>query len=161
MELAAVVDAGEPFVKATYNLEGDGALVFKCYDQIQALKAGIDNAYYPNVNALAQKLSTRGYTCQQLKQYTSKCVQPGLEYFKSKFCGDSAELKDTLDAFKAARLFIPHRLVEMNADVNAIDSLAAFPFLNNLSVLNNLKLELPTYVGLAQDVSPENDTLNW
>ena len=161
MELAAVVDAGEPFVKATYNLEGDGALVFKCYDQIQTLKAGIDNAYYPNVNALAQKLSTRGHTCQQLKQYASKCVQPGLEYFKSKFCGDSAELKDTLDAFKAARLFIPHRLVEMNADVNAIDSLAAFPFLNNPSVLNNLKLELPTYVGLAQDVSPENDTLNW
>ena len=49
--------------------------------------------------------------------------------------------------------FIPHRLVEMNADANAIDSLAAFPFLNNPSVLNNLKLELPTCVGLAQDIS--------
>ena len=29
MELAAVVDAGEPFGKATYVLEGDGLLVFR------------------------------------------------------------------------------------------------------------------------------------
>ena len=28
LELAAVIDAGEPFVKATYTLEGDGALVW-------------------------------------------------------------------------------------------------------------------------------------
>ena len=27
MELAVVIDAGEPFVKGTYNLEGDGAMV--------------------------------------------------------------------------------------------------------------------------------------
>ena len=29
LELAAVIDAGEPFVEATYQLEGDGALVFR------------------------------------------------------------------------------------------------------------------------------------
>ena len=28
LELAAVIDAGEAFVKATYKLEGDGPLVF-------------------------------------------------------------------------------------------------------------------------------------
>ena len=32
IELAAVVDAGEAFVKATYNLEGDDPLVLRCYD---------------------------------------------------------------------------------------------------------------------------------
>ena len=37
MELAAVVDAGAPFVKTTYTLEGDGPLVFRCYGQIQLL----------------------------------------------------------------------------------------------------------------------------
>jgi len=57
MELAAVVDAGEPFVKSTYTLKGDGPLVFKCYDNIQVLKAGIDNPHYPNVRALAQRSS--------------------------------------------------------------------------------------------------------
>lgn len=79
MELAAVVDTGEPFVKSTYILEGDGPLVFKCYDQIPILQAGIDNTHYPNVNALAQRLSTRGRSSQQRKQYASKCVQPDLD----------------------------------------------------------------------------------
>ena len=32
LELATVVDCGEKFIKATYDLEGDGALVFKCSD---------------------------------------------------------------------------------------------------------------------------------
>lgn len=141
-------------------MEGDGSLVFKCYDQIQILKAGTDNAHYPNVTAIAEHLSTRGHTSQQWKQYASKCIQPGLDYFKSKFCGDSAQLKDTLDAFKAARLFVPHSLVEMNADTTAVDSLGAFPFLNNQFILNSLKVELPTYLALVQDVSPEYDTLS-
>ena len=48
----------------------------------------------------------------------------------------------------------------MNADTNAVDSLAVFPFLNNPCPQQS-KIELPTYFALAQDVSPENDTLNW
>ena len=35
----AVVDTGEPFVKATYFFECDGPLVFGSFEQIQALKA--------------------------------------------------------------------------------------------------------------------------
>ena len=34
LELAAVVDAGAPFVRATYRLEGDGALVLSSYEEI-------------------------------------------------------------------------------------------------------------------------------
>ena len=49
----------------------------------------------------------------------------------------------------------------MNADTTATDSLGAVPFLNNQSILNNLKVELPTYLALVQDVSPDYDTLNW
>ena len=48
----------------------------------------------------------------------------------------------------------------MKADATAIDSLSAFPHLNNQSILHNLKVELPTYLALAQDVSPY-DTLTW
>lgn len=62
---------------------------------------------------------------------------------------------------QAARLFVLHRLVKMNADTTAVDSLGAFPFLNNQSILNSLKIELPTYLALAQDVSSEYDTLSW
>ena len=57
--------------------------------------------------------------------------------------------------------FIPHRLLEMNADTTAVDSLGAFPFLNSQSILSSLKVELPTYLALAQDISPEYDTLSW
>ena len=34
VKLAITVDAGEPFVKATYFLEGNGPLVFSCYEKI-------------------------------------------------------------------------------------------------------------------------------
>ena len=126
------------------------------------LIAGFDNPHYPNVNAVAKKLSSRGHiTCQQWQQYASKCVQPGLDYFVSKFVGDAAQLGDTLAAFKAARLFVPHRLVEMDAGIAAVDSLAAFPFLNKPAVLDVMKSELANYLALAQDVSPEMDKLEW
>ena len=32
LELATVIDAGDPFVRVTCKLEGDGALVFDCFD---------------------------------------------------------------------------------------------------------------------------------
>ena len=41
LELAAVIDAGEPFVKATYQLEEDGALVFRYYEIYSTLEAAI------------------------------------------------------------------------------------------------------------------------
>ena len=44
MELAAVVNCGENFVKATYKLESDGPVVFKCYEIISTLTASIHTA---------------------------------------------------------------------------------------------------------------------
>ena len=41
IELAATIDFGEPFVKAMYNLEGNGPLALKCYEIVDALSAGI------------------------------------------------------------------------------------------------------------------------
>ena len=34
VELAVTIDAAAPFVKATYNLEGDGPLALTCYEAI-------------------------------------------------------------------------------------------------------------------------------
>ena len=56
MELAAVVDAGEPFVKVTYNLEGDGLLIFSAYLTIQALAIAAAQRHYPNLAAKAEEL---------------------------------------------------------------------------------------------------------
>ncbi len=71
IELAAVI-----FVKATYNLEGDGPVVLQTYDHIQVLKAKIENPHYPNVDAVAKSVAAQDRTHQQLKQHASKCVQP-------------------------------------------------------------------------------------
>ena len=57
VELASLIDAGEAFVKATYKLEGDGAVVFECYDILAELHAGISTAYIPTLNSLCATLS--------------------------------------------------------------------------------------------------------
>lgn len=78
LELAAVVECGEKFVKATYDLEGDGALVFKCFEVVETLTAAIHTAYFPNLEAVVRSLS-RGATtaAQQLVTYGKSCVQQG------------------------------------------------------------------------------------
>ena len=67
LKLAAVIDVGEIFVKATYNLEGDGLVVLQTYYNIQVLKAKIENPHYPNVDVVAKSVAVRGRTYQQLK----------------------------------------------------------------------------------------------
>ena len=37
LELAALIDAGAPFVSATYYLEGEGPLVFSCYERLSTV----------------------------------------------------------------------------------------------------------------------------
>lgn len=57
-------------MKATYVLEGDGALAFRAFEEISKLKAVISTAYYPNVVAVANKLSSgRPVREQQLIDY--------------------------------------------------------------------------------------------
>ena len=56
IELAITVDAMEPFVKATYKLEGDGALCLVAYEQLSMIYASVymSTQYYPNVIAVAK-----------------------------------------------------------------------------------------------------------
>jgi len=53
LELAALVDVGKVFVKATYILEGDGPLVFSCFETLQGVCNPCQNAHLPNVHAIA------------------------------------------------------------------------------------------------------------
>ena len=56
MELAAVVDAEEPFVKASYNLGGDGLLILSACSTIQALALAVAQRHYLNVAGKAEEL---------------------------------------------------------------------------------------------------------
>lgn len=158
LELAAIVDAGQPFVKATYRLEGDGPLAFSCFEELDQLLQAVRIAHYPNVGRVAQVLSKgQSQVVQQLVEYAISCVQPGLTYIQDKL---KSELLPQVNAFKAARLLHPNKVSEMQPDLVAVDALSAFPFLSPCEI-GNLKAELPQYLALAGDVNPQVDIVDW
>ena len=44
---------GEPLVKATYALEGDGPLVFSCFERLQTVANACQVPHFRNVHAVA------------------------------------------------------------------------------------------------------------
>ena len=123
IELAVIIDAGELFVKRTYNLEGDGPLALrKIYNFISL-------PHYPNLIACARNLDGGNATVeQQLITYAKSCVEPGFQYFQTKFDG---ELSPVVSFFKGARLFSLAKMKDTLVDASTIDDLAAsFPSLS-------------------------------
>lgn len=161
VELAIVVDVGEQFVTATYLLEGNGSLVFLCYETLSKINYFIEvsSAHLPNTKAIIKSLNLTETCAEQLFIYAKACVEPGLAYYQKKF---SEDLKDSLAAFEAARLFLPSKIIELKPDLSAVDKLKAFPFLNNKTVLDGLKQELPSYLAKAADTEiSDGDLLTW
>ena len=160
LELAAVVDCGERFVKAMYDLEGDGPLVLRCYEVLSILNASIHTAHFPNVTAMAEKLVGGGSAArvQQYIHYGKSCVKPGLDYFVSKFGND---LSESVLAFKAAEFFLPWKVIEMQLTAASVDDLKVYPFLNEQTILGNLKCELSVYVAKAAGVTPDVEVMAW
>ena len=162
VELAVTIDAGMPFVKATYNLEGDGPLALTCYEAISTLNAAARQAYYPNLMSVASQISSGDSQMEsELVQHAKSCVQPGLTYY---FQQISASMRDPLAAFKAARLFSPSKLNELNpstaaVDSRLVDSLATFPFLT--LALPALKEEFPHYIAAAEDIDSSYNPLTF
>ena len=156
LELAAVVDCGQKFVKACYMLEGDEALALKTYEVINTVAAAIKTDHWPNLNAIARLLSPQN--TQQLLDYGKKCVLPGCTYFEQQLSG---KFKQQLDIFKAARLFSPHQIQFIKPDVALIqDQLGGLPFVKSVD-LTELSLELPTYLARAEGVCNTTCSLKW
>ena len=55
LELAAFVDGGNHFVSETYYLEGDGPLVFSCYERLATVSNTVAVAAYLNVEGVARR----------------------------------------------------------------------------------------------------------
>ena len=92
-----------PFVRATYNLEGDGPLSIMVYECVHSLYAHIGVRDFPNVNAVARQFAGGNAAHeQQLTTYAARCVDPAFEYFSAKFDND---LQTAMQAFKVARFF--------------------------------------------------------
>ena len=94
---------------------------------------------------------------QQLIAYGKACVNPAIQYYQQRL-NDS--MKIPMQAFKAARLFVPARVQEMSINVQALDSLSVFPFLDTVEIAQ-LKTELPNYVAACEDVDSLHDILTF
>ena len=158
IELAVTVDAMGAFVKATYDLEGDGPLSLTAYERIRSLYAHIAANHFPNVTAVIAELangdSSRG---QQLILYSKACVQPAYAYFKAKF---DVDLAPTMTSFKAARFFSPTKVGELQPTATELELLSSLPFLG-VNDVASLKSELPIYLAAIEGISSNIDPLNW
>ena len=117
------------------------------FEVLSTVNASIQNAYMPNTLAVIGKVTGMPASSQKGQQwllYARSCVQPGLDYFQTKFSSAS------LVAFQVARMFLPYK-------PSAVDEIQAFTF-SNVTILNGLKQELPSYTA---DVSPSIEKLTW
>ena len=86
LELAASVDGGNHFVSATYYLEGDGPLIFSCYQKLATVSNSVALANYPNVEGVARRQANRNVPVfNQLVARAKACINPGLLFFQQKF----------------------------------------------------------------------------
>ena len=158
MELAVTVDTMEPFVRATYDLEGDGPLVLYAYQKISSLYAHIALAHHPNVVAVADNIAQGSASRKmQLVNYANTCYPLAYSYFKEKF---DVDLKNAMEAFKAARYFLPCKIDELRPSISDIDSLKSFPFLDS-TLIADLKAELADYTAAAEGVVESVNPLDW
>ena len=145
------VDVGKHFVKATYFLEGDGPLLFSCYEKLSAVSQFCQTPCFPNVRAIATAIAEED-PCQNvtaLKRSAKACVEPAITWFLRKF---NVDLYDVVVVFKAARLFCPVRIQGFKPTNALVKSLRAFPLLDSDTTIDGLKAELPAYLAAAEDV---------
>ena len=154
------IDGMEPFVKATYVLEGDGLLAFIGYERISALYSHVASNHHPNVTAVAKHLANGNSTNEQiLVTYADNSVQPTYEYFKAKFDND---LSNALQLLKQQGTSLLQKISKLKPTTSDLDSLQVFPFLDS-EAIEGLKSELPNYLAATEDseVSSQFDILEW
>ena len=156
VELAATIDAGEPFIKATCKLEGDGTLALQCYEILSSVRAAVQVFHLPNTVAVAKRVASPIRSEQHWMDYAKSCIKPGYDYFYSNLI-----LLPVVDAFKAARLLNPAKINDLKLDGSTVETLHAFKFLDNDRAINELSSELPLYLVLYEDLSDAVDALDW
>ena len=164
VELAITVDAMKPFVQSTYQLEGDGSLSFQAYQIVRKLEAEMRNLHFPNCSAVIRNIANGNIALQrQSEAYAMACIQPAYDYFTSKVLNNGDQLQPAVEIFKAARLFNPTEIAEIQpTDAILSDQLRKVPFLNNDDAcIDGLQRELPTYIAAATDVNPDIIVLTW
>eukprot|EP00731_Ephydatia_muelleri_P007427 Em0003g1675a len=164
VELAAVVDGAQPFLKACYSLEGDGPQAFEVYDEIKKCEHFIANPHFPNLSAICAELGgtqlPRSTEYIRLYHLGEDCVRPGFEYFTATIMG---KLRPQLDLFKAARYLVPCRAVELGLNATLLDELKIMKVIQRGKIsIHSLVQELPQYLAACDGISlSANVTIFW
>ncbi|KAK3729296.1 hypothetical protein QZH41_002214 [Actinostola sp. cb2023] len=141
LELAAFVDGGNHFVSAKYYLEGDGPLVFSCYERLATVSHSVALANYPNVEGVARRQANGNVPVfNQLVARAKACINPGLQFYQRKF---SQEFYDIVRAFRSARLCCPVQVQQLHPTVASVEELRKFSFLDDDGIIQGLTAELP------------------
>lgn len=169
VELAVYQDVAEMMVKTTYNLEGDGPLVFDVYDQLIALKAHIDNPRTPTTDAVLVKIEEElnGTADDELFLLCARpheCIAPVQQYFQEKWREEAA----ALEFFKIARWFSPVHASAMGITERTVRDFATnfadrgkplIPWL--AAEVPGLLEDLPVYVDCYTTTSENVDLMIW
>ena len=161
LELAAFVDGGNHFVSATYYLEGDGPLVFSCYERLATVSNAVAVAAYPNVEGVARRQAVGNLPAyNQLVAKAKACINPGLQFFQRKF---SQYFYENVRAFRSARLCCPVQVRQLRPTAASVEELRRFRFLDNDAIIQGLTAELPRYLAVADgaDLQTEEEKLQW
>lgn len=160
VELAITIDVGEYFVKATYFLEGDGPLVFSCYEKLNAVPEACQAPNFPNVRAVVAAIVNEdpNQRAAALEQRAKACVQLTIQWFLRKF---NVDLYDAVTAFRAAGVMCPMTVGWLRPTRASVEALRIFPFLDNDATIDGLVRELPQYITATQDVAIEGTKVEW
>ena len=128
------------------QLEGDGALVLRCYKELSALSRAIGLKHYPNLSACASRLGSTPQEVAALKAHAMSCVEEGVHYFLEKFNLGFKVLFEHLK--QRGSLSSPSE--RMQIDEESVQQLRHFPFLDKDDVILALLHELPQYLAEAR-----------
>ena len=86
LEPAALLDGGSHVVTATFYLEGDGPLIFTCYEHLATVAHSVTVDAYTNLEGMARQQANGNLPLyNQLVTRTKACITPGLHFFHQKF----------------------------------------------------------------------------
>ena len=142
------------------TLEGDGPLVFTCYERLSALSHAIAIESYPNLEAQARHHANGNVPLyNQLVAQGKACINPGFRFYQHKF---SVQFYDTVRAFKAARLCCPIQVQHLHPTAASIQELKLFGFFNDAEIAQ-LVQELPLYLAIVDgaQVETEDEKVWW
>eukprot|EP00733_Pompholyxophrys_punicea_P000535 Pompholyxophrys_punicea_v1_NODE_155_length_3151_cov_4.974483.p1 type:complete len:402 gc:universal NODE_155_length_3151_cov_4.974483:1287-82(-) len=154
LQLAIVMDVGEPLILSTYLLEADIPLVFHTYDILLEVKQTFRIADYLNVSTIVERYEDSPQARKRLSDETVARADPVTSYFDEKIFG---ELSEQFKMFKIARFLCPTKVNYLKPTKKDVEEFSCFPFENKATLLQKMVDELPTYLALADGFKFESE----